>query len=278
MDKVPSTAAKKRFAAKLRKIRWRIYRDIDLKRGNIVKSLKYYKRQVRLFLKEFSKKLKAEEPSIWNEKVSKTSDDVHTSKRNKKKAQVCTSCSAKFHSSIGASLLSLSAAYHFIRTNGTALNKVEKVNEENLDDKAMAAELEDEESSHEGPASLGIFLPDGCSPPKEVTGDDIVATVQKESRLASFWENGYSNPVPADQAEELLKAFSREASPHVSKKGYVVMNARNDGEVIAEEGITADDDENDKSTAAAVTIKQEITASSSKPAMLKPVDWSKCLK
>ena len=65
LDTVPSTAAKKRFAAKLRKIRWRIYRDIDLKRGNIVKSLKYYRRQVRLFLKDFSKKLKPKEPSIW---------------------------------------------------------------------------------------------------------------------------------------------------------------------------------------------------------------------
>ena len=56
LEKVPSTAAKKRFAAKLRKIRWRIYRDIDLKKGNIKKSLKYYERQVRLFLKDFSKK------------------------------------------------------------------------------------------------------------------------------------------------------------------------------------------------------------------------------
>ena len=69
-DKVLSTAATKKFAAKLRKIRWRIYCDIDLKRGNIVKSLKFYKRQVRLFLKNFAKKLKSEEPSIWNEKVS----------------------------------------------------------------------------------------------------------------------------------------------------------------------------------------------------------------
>ena len=71
LDKVPSTAAKKKFAAKLRKIRWRIYRDIDLKRGNIVKSLKFYKRQVRLFLRDFSKKLKSEESSIWKEKVTK---------------------------------------------------------------------------------------------------------------------------------------------------------------------------------------------------------------
>ena len=99
LGKVPSTAAKKRFAAKLRKIRWKIYRDIDLKRGNIVKTLKYYKKQVRLFLRDFEKKLKPTEPSIWKEKVSKTSDDVHASKRNKKKAQICTICSAKFDGS-----------------------------------------------------------------------------------------------------------------------------------------------------------------------------------
>ena len=71
LDKVPSTASKKKFAAKLRKVRWRIYRDIDLRRENIIKSLKYYKRQVRLFLKCFSKNLKPEEPSIFNKKFPK---------------------------------------------------------------------------------------------------------------------------------------------------------------------------------------------------------------
>ena len=84
LEKVPSTTAKKRFAAKLRKIRWRIYRDIDLMKGNIKKSLKYYEKQVHLFLKDFSKKLKPKEPSIWKEKVAKTSVDVHASQRNKK--------------------------------------------------------------------------------------------------------------------------------------------------------------------------------------------------
>ena len=98
LDKVPSTAAKKKFAAKLRKVRWRIYRDIDLKKGNIIKSLKYYKRQVQLFLKCFSKKLKPEEPSIWKEKVYKTSDDVHAFKRNKKKTRLGLQCQTPLRS------------------------------------------------------------------------------------------------------------------------------------------------------------------------------------
>ena len=266
LDKVPSTAAKKRFAAKLRKIRWKIYRDIDLKRGNIVKTLKYYKRQVRLFLRDFSKKLKPTEPSIWKEKVSKTSDDVHAYKRNKKKAQICAICSAKFDGSVGASLPSLSAANHFVRANKTALIKDEKVNNENLDENAMPVEVEAEH--------FDVKID------KNDSGDEVVAIAQKESRLAEFLEIGATNPVPADQVEELLLAISREASYRVSKKSYVVMKA---------EEATADDDENDKSAAAAMASKEEtdddessvmreIAIRSSKPTVFNPVDWSKCLK
>ena len=242
---------------KLRKIRWRIYRDIDLTRGNIVKSLKYYKRQVRLFLKDFANNLKPEEPSIWNAKVSKTSDDVYASKRNKKKVHVCASCSTKFIVSNGESLPSLSAAHHFVRANKAALNEVEKVNEKNLDAKSMSAEVEAEH--------YDVVIDE------EVSGDDIVATAQRESRLAEFWEYGSTNPVPADQAEELLKVISREASSHEFKKGYMMMN-----EMKADERTA--DDENDESTAAVTTTKEVITASSSKLRLFKPVDWSKCLK
>ena len=71
LDKVPSTAAKKRFAAKLRRIRWRIYRDIDLKRGNIVKTLKYYKKQVRLFLRDFKKNWSQKNPRFGRRKLPK---------------------------------------------------------------------------------------------------------------------------------------------------------------------------------------------------------------
>ena len=114
---------------------------------------------------------------------------------------------------------------------------------------------------------------------KNDSGDEVVAIAQKESRLAEFWENGSTNPVSADQVEELFLAISREASSRVSKKSYVVM---------AEE-VTADDNENDKSAAAAMASKEEtdddessvmkeIAIWSSKPTVFNPVDWSKCLK
>ena len=124
-----------------------------------------------------------------------------------------------------------------------------------------------------------FFLMDIAPQKKQVT----VATVQKESQSAEFWENWSTNPVPSDQAEELLKAISREASSHEFKKGYVMINAKKAGEVIAE------DDENDKAAAAAKASKKEtnddessvmkeIVFRSSKPTVFKPVDWSKCLK
>ena len=144
LDKVPSTAAKKKFSAKLRKVRWRIYRDIDLKRGNIVKTMKYYQRQVQLFLKDFSKKLKPEEPSIWKEKVYKTSDDVHAFKRNKKKKESCVNCSCMKASSIDAALLMLSAAYNFVKANRTSLNKVKRDTAEYLDVEIDADESDDD--------------------------------------------------------------------------------------------------------------------------------------
>ena len=109
------------------------------------------------------------------------------------------------------------------------------------------------------------------------SGDDTVATAQRESR---FWENCIQflyqklvlNPVPADKVKELFEAISSEASSRVIKKGFAMMNAKAEG--------VADDDENDKSTAAAraVTIKQKFAASSSKSSVFKHVDWSKCLK
>ena len=179
LDKVPSTAAKKKFAAKLRKVRWRIYRDIDLKKGNVIKSLKYYKRQVRLFLKCFSKKLKPEEPSIWKEKVYKTSDDVHAFKRNKKKKESCVNCSCMKASSIDAALLMLSAAYNFVKANRASLNKVKRDTAEYLD-----VEIDDDES-----------------------GDDIVATDEHEVGVSIprlWWFERKETPVN-DVAENIAE-------------------------------------------------------------------------
>ena len=121
-------------------------------KGNIVKTLNYYKRQVQLFLKDFLKKLKPEEPSIWKEKVSKTSDDVYAAKRNKKeKPKSYVNHSAQYMGGYVSALPSLSAVNHFARANKAALNKVEgnevprnnEVIEESLDkDMAVEAEVE----------------------------------------------------------------------------------------------------------------------------------------
>ena len=70
---------KKRFEAKLRKIRWRIYQKIQNRKKRLKRHLRYYETQVKLFLNKFSMKLKPKETSIWTEKLAKTSKDVHTS-------------------------------------------------------------------------------------------------------------------------------------------------------------------------------------------------------
>ena len=102
-----------------------------------------------MFLNDFSKKLKPEEPSIWNEKVSKTSNDVHAFKRNKKKkGETCANCSCRNASSVDAALVMLSAAYHFTRANRAAVikGKVEdeyhdvKIDEDESDDDIAATD------------------------------------------------------------------------------------------------------------------------------------------
>ena len=202
LDKVPSTAAKKKFAAKLRKVRWRIYRDIDLKKGNnIIKSLKYYKRQVRFFLRCFSMNLKPEEPSIWNEKVSKTSDDVHAFKRNKKKkVESCVNCSCMKASSIDAALLMLSAAYNFVKANRASLNKVKRDNAEYLD-----VEIDDDES-----------------------GDDIVATDEHEAGVSIprlWWFERKETPVN-DVAENTTEKEASDEDNGFAKTEIAVGSSR----------------------------------------------------
>ena len=212
------------------------------------------------------------------EKISKTSGDVHAFKRNKKmKAQVCVNCSAQY---VGG---------HFVRANKAALNNVEgnevllnnEANKESLDNNDMAVEDKvDEKKSRtlnekkEVEAEYYDVKIGGNE-----SGDDIVATVQRESR---FWENCIkflyhklvTNPFPASKVEELFDALACEASSRGYKKGYVMMHAKKaEGPSLA-----AADDENDKSAAATVTIKHEVAGSSSKPSMFKSVDWSKCLK
>ena len=76
LERIPSSAEKKIFTAKLRKLRWRIYQKIKFKKRRLKKTFDYYKKQVDKFLIEFSLKLKPKEVIIWTEKVAKTSADV----------------------------------------------------------------------------------------------------------------------------------------------------------------------------------------------------------
>ena len=79
LKRFPSTSsAKKRFEAKLRRVRWRIYQKVQFRKKRLKRHLKYYESQVKLFLNMFSTKLKPKETPIWTEKLAKTLRDVET--------------------------------------------------------------------------------------------------------------------------------------------------------------------------------------------------------
>ena len=82
LEKVPrkTITTKRRFSARLRKIRWVIYNTTPSKRNKITRTLKHYKKLVKQFLDEFSSKLKPKEISIWKDKVAKTVEDVKKSR------------------------------------------------------------------------------------------------------------------------------------------------------------------------------------------------------
>ena len=124
-----STATVKRFAAKLRRIRWRIYQTIQLRKRRVKKTLNYYKNQVDKFLSAFSSKLKPKEVFIWTNKVAKTSTDVlvflskaqHVNKVNVKSPS-CLECADKLDSV----LLMLSTVLHWVRTQNVGKNDPEE--------------------------------------------------------------------------------------------------------------------------------------------------------
>ena len=76
VEKIPTTAAMKRSAAKLRKVRWDIYQKIKSNTRNVSRSLGFYKFLIKKFLQRFSAKLKQKEHIIWQEKLARTSKDV----------------------------------------------------------------------------------------------------------------------------------------------------------------------------------------------------------
>ena len=136
-EKFPSTsAAKKRFEAKLRRIRWRIYEKIRFKKKRIKRIFYHYSKQVNYYLKQFSSKLKPKEPSIWSDKLTRTSNDVHTYLKDSKNvcntyviAQPCFGCSDKLDSL----LFMLSAILHLVRTDQAKATAVQKAAKTTID-------------------------------------------------------------------------------------------------------------------------------------------------
>ena len=73
---VSAGTKKRRFAGKLRKLRWLIYQKMKHKKKRLKRIFDYYKKQVNLFLMQFSSFLKPFEVVIWKKKVTTTCSDV----------------------------------------------------------------------------------------------------------------------------------------------------------------------------------------------------------
>ena len=71
---VSAGTKKRRFAAKLRKLRWHIYQRIKFKKKRVQRLFDYYKKQVDLYL--CSSNLRSFEVGIWKQKLSTTQNDV----------------------------------------------------------------------------------------------------------------------------------------------------------------------------------------------------------
>lgn len=85
---VSAGSKKRRFAGKLRKLRWLIYQKMKHKKKGLKRIFDYYKKQVNLFLMQFSSNLKPFEVVIWKQKVTTTWSDVSKYLHDEKKATV----------------------------------------------------------------------------------------------------------------------------------------------------------------------------------------------
>ena len=83
---VSAGSKKRRFAGKLRKLRWLIYQKMKHKKKGLKRIFDYYKKQVNLFLMQFSSNLKPFEVVIWKQKVSTTWSDISKYLHDEKKA------------------------------------------------------------------------------------------------------------------------------------------------------------------------------------------------
>ena len=83
---VSAGSKKRRFAGKLRKLRWLIYQKLKFKKKRLKRIFDYYKKQVHLFLMLFPSNLKPFEVVIWKQKVTTTWNDVSKYLSDEKKA------------------------------------------------------------------------------------------------------------------------------------------------------------------------------------------------
>ena len=166
-----TSAAKKRFGAQLRRIRWRIYQKIRFKKKRLKRIFDHYSKQVNFYLKQFSSKLKPKEPSIWSEKLTKTSNDVFTYLKDAKNVgktfvidQPCFECSNKLDSL----LFMMSAVLHLVRTDQAKATAVQKAAKTTIDAAVQSEELGGN-NSKESKCDIGAITTDSSEVVKAPT-------------------------------------------------------------------------------------------------------------
>ena len=82
---IPTRKSQKRFAAKLRKLRWEAYHEEE--ESKVKKILKKYKTLIGEFLVKFKMTLKSHEVDIWKEKLNKTVKDTVSPKKSDVKGE-----------------------------------------------------------------------------------------------------------------------------------------------------------------------------------------------
>ena len=192
LDRTPSIAEKKRFAARLRKCRWSIYQNIRFRKGNVRKGLKYYRNLVHKFLKHFSSKLKSKEILIWNEKLAKTSEDVKASNIKPRQPKIekeviahplqkciCISTLSNYMAKVDSSLIMLAAILYLIKNDQTQTKTSER--------KAEPYEVPSEEIGGDDNITIAQvhqfaeLVDETSRSPTEENCDEIVTAVQVDT-------------------------------------------------------------------------------------------------
>ena len=218
-----TSAAKKRFEAKLRRIRWRIYKKIRFKKKRLKRSFYHYSKQVNFYLKQFSSKLKPKEPFIWSEKLTKTSNDVFTYLKDAKNVgktfvidQPCFECSNKLDSL----LFMMSAVLHLVRTDQAKATAVQKAAKTTIDAAVQSEEL-GENNAKEKAAKSTI---DAAVQSEELGGNNskeskcnIGAITTASSEVVKAPTNHYNDLVYDPRIEGLRNAVYNDREEHLRR-------------------------------------------------------------